>query len=122
VYKIQGFVHLHDRYFSQGDAELPEVLFLVFDNTCKDMKNNHILAFCALLVCKYLYQFLNNSNSAICAQVRLKIFKKVFLHFLMVGHTHNPIDQCFSVIAKKLERSDIAAVTDLFKILETVCW
>jgi len=99
---------------------LPETLFLVFDNTCKDMKNNHILAFMALLVCCVWNIAFFILQCKLPAQVKLKLFKKVYLHFLMVGHTHNPIDQCFSVIAQKLARSDLPAISDLYRILETV--
>ncbi len=54
------------------------------DNTASDNKNTIMFAFLGLLV-------------------KLKIFRKVKVGFLEVGHTHEDIDQFFSVLAKKIK-------------------
>ena len=56
---------------------LPPTLYLQMDNCCRENKNKFVFAFCCLLV-------------------ELKVFKKIKLGFLMVGHTHEDIDQLFS--------------------------
>ncbi|XP_071958009.1 uncharacterized protein [Antedon mediterranea] len=64
---------------------LPPVLYLQLDNSGKDNKNRFVFALCALLV-------------------ELKIFRKIKIGFLMVGHTHEDIDQLFSCVAKYLNK------------------
>ena len=61
-------------------------LHLQFDN-CGDNKNWLVLGFCELLV-------------------HFKIFTKVTVNFLTVGHTHENIDQLFSVLNRFLLRTD----------------
>ena len=57
-------------------------LHLQFDN-CGDNKNWLVLGFCELLV-------------------HFKIFTKVTVYFLTVGHTHENIDQLFSVLVSDI--------------------
>lgn len=54
----------------------PRALHIQVDNTCKDNKNNVVMAFCALLV-------------------RFGLFEDVEVHFLLVGHTHIDLDGTF---------------------------
>ncbi|XP_071143255.1 uncharacterized protein [Mytilus edulis] len=56
---------------------LPEVLYLQMDNCGRENKNRYLMSFLAFLV-------------------ELKVFRKIKLSFLMVGHTHEDIDQMFS--------------------------
>ena len=56
------------------------------DNTSSDNKNYKMFDFLALLV-------------------KLKIFEKIKICFLLVGHTHEDIDQLFSQWAEKIYRS-----------------
>lgn len=58
-------------------GQLPPVLYLQLDNCARENKN------------RYLFGFL-------CLLVELGIFQKVKVGFLMVGHTHEDIDQVFS--------------------------
>lgn len=62
----------------------PPVLNLQFDN-CRDNKNKCVVAFCSLLV-------------------ESEIFREVNFNFLMVGHTHEDIDQMFSTISRRFLR------------------
>ncbi|XP_062582881.1 uncharacterized protein LOC134244642 [Saccostrea cucullata] len=59
---------------------LPPTLFLQADNSAKDNRNFIIMGFLGSLVLR-------------------KMFKKVKLSFLMVGHTHEDVDQMFSWIS-----------------------
>eukprot|EP00112_Aurelia_sp_Birch-Aquarium-sp1_P005746 Seg1651.1 transcript_id=Seg1651.1/GoldUCD/mRNA.D3Y31 product="hypothetical protein" protein_id=Seg1651.1/GoldUCD/D3Y31 len=56
------------------DGHLPPTLYLQMDNCWRENKNVYVLGACALLV-------------------KLKVLKKIQLSFLMVGHTHEDIDQ-----------------------------
>ena len=64
------------------DGVLPPVLYLQLDNA-SDNKSKAMIAFCHCLVAR-------------------GIFRKLKTGFLLVGHTHEDIDQYFSVIARKL--------------------
>ncbi|XP_064397846.1 uncharacterized protein LOC135344551 [Halichondria panicea] len=75
---------------------LPPVLNIQLDNTAKENKNKFFLGFCALLV-------------------ERKIFTKVRVNFLPVGHTHEDIDQLFSRISKQLTLKGAESLPDLQK-------
>src|SRR5450759_4624541 len=62
---------------------LPPVLYLQLDNTSRENKNNLLMTYLHMLVKK-------------------KIFKKIKIGFLLVGHTHDQIDQMFSTFSKRL--------------------
>ncbi|XP_067660460.1 uncharacterized protein [Haliotis asinina] len=81
-----------------NQGHLPETLYLQADNWPKDNKNKTLLYFLALLV-------------------KLKIFKKVKLSFLMVGHTHEDVDQLFSVFARELRQRRAATCEALLQVL-----
>ena len=68
-------------------SSLPPTLYLQLDNCGRENKNRFIFAFCSLLV-------------------KLKIFKKIKVSFLMVGHTHEDIDQMFSSFSTWLNKND----------------
>ncbi|XP_062609674.1 uncharacterized protein LOC134271502 [Saccostrea cucullata] len=77
---------------------LPPVLYLQADNCFRENKNKYVLSFLELLV-------------------RKRIFYEVQLSFLHVGHTHEDIDQMFSVIADHLRHKDAATLPVLNNIL-----
>ena len=66
---------------------LPPVLYVQLDNTARENKNSSVFGYLTMLVHKGL-------------------FKKVKVNFLLVGHTHDHIDQMFSTFSKKLARYD----------------
>jgi hypothetical protein len=72
----------HPRY-----TRFPEKLYLVMDNSGKDNKNNAVFRYLALLV-------------------KRGIFKSIQVNFLLVGHTHDRVDQFFSCISRQLGRED----------------
>jgi hypothetical protein len=70
--------------YEHAKGTLPPVLYLQLDNG-PDQKSKQFLGFLAYLVQK-------------------KIFHKIKVSFLIVGHTHEDIDQKFSVIGKYIQR------------------
>ena len=63
---------------------LPKKLFLQLDNSTKDNKNRYVMAFFSLLIAQ-------------------RIFKKMTIGFLIIGHTHEDIDAHFSNLSKLLK-------------------
>ena len=45
------------------------------------------------------------------------IFKKIKVNFLLVGHTHDHIDQMFSRFSKKLARCDAFKIPTISKLI-----
>ena len=69
------------------------------DNCSRENKNKYVFAFCALLV-------------------ELGIFRKIKVSFLMVGHTHEDVDQMFSRYSTHLGRSDSFTMDSLMDAFE----
>ena len=78
---------------------LPPTLQIQADNTTRENKNVYMFALCAALV-------------------GLGFFQEVGLYFLLVGHTHEDIDQRFSTISNTLKRSDIDSMKELLSQVE----
>ena len=76
---------------------LPAKLYLQMDNCTGANKNKWILAFADMLV-------------------RKGVFKEVVLSFLMVGHTHEDIDQLFSIITYKLMQRNLISPESMGKL------
>ena len=66
---------------------LGKKLYVQLDNTAKENKNIHVLRFFGKLV-------------------KEQKFEEIQISFLMVGHTHNDVDQLFSMISKRLFKSN----------------
>ncbi|WAR29289.1 hypothetical protein MAR_002857 [Mya arenaria] len=95
---INALVHvLHD--ISKETGRLPEVLYIQMDNSGKDNKNVFIILFMAWLV-------------------RRRVFRKVKIGFLMVGHTHEDIDQVFSRVSSHLRRQEVLTLPNLHKEMQ----
>lgn len=75
-------------------GQLPPVLYLQADNSAKDNKNFILLGFLGSLV-------------------QRKIFQKVKLSFLMVGHTHEDVDQLFSRVSIQIGNKAIKTLDHL---------
>jgi hypothetical protein len=69
------------------EARLPPVLILQADNCGRENKNNVMMKFLAALV-------------------ELGVFEMVELYFLPVGHTHDEIDQRWSLLSRYLNNRD----------------
>ena len=68
------------------------------DNCGRENKNKYVFGLCATLV-------------------GLGYFSEVQLSFLIVGHTHEDIDQRFSVISGVLKRQDIDSLEELLQLV-----
>jgi hypothetical protein len=79
-----------------GPKLLPINLLLQMDNCVKDNKNWHLLVFLSLLMVR-------------------DVFEEVKLGFLIVGHTHEDIDGCFSYLSKTLKEENNYILVDLMK-------
>eukprot|EP00435_Cladocopium_sp_Y103_P048636 s2064_g14.t1 len=81
---------------------LPRHLVLQVDNTVAQAKNGFVGAFCAYVTGK-------------------QIFQSVTMNFLMVGHTHEDIDQVFSLLVSQvIRRYRYETVQDLKQYMEAV--
>jgi len=74
------------------------VLYVQLDNTSRENKNKYTMAYFNMLVQK-------------------KIFKKIKIGFLLVGHTHDQIDQMFSRISTKLNKQRAFRLESLEEII-----
>ena len=79
---------------------LPPVLYLQLDNTARENKNN--------LLMSYLHHL-----------VAQKVFRKIKVGFLIVGHTHDNIDQMFSHFSRRLARQKAFTTPKLMSIIES---
>lgn len=94
-------VTILDQVLSQVKAargSLPPILYLQLDNTCRENKNKTMFAYLSLLV-------------------KLGVFKRIYLGFLPVGHTHFGCDQVFSRHSSMLRRQNIVSGPQLVNIL-----
>ena len=73
---------------SEPTKPLPPKLYLQLDNCSGSNKNKYMLAFASTLVDQ-------------------GVFEEVVFSFLMVGHTHEDVDQLFSLMSKQLKKYDI---------------
>ena len=83
---------------SDPDKKLPKTLFLQLDNCSGDNKNKYVFGYFSSLV----------SNGT---------FNTVVLSFLVVGHTHEDVDQLFSTIGAHLQKYGSLTLSDFDKIL-----
>lgn len=89
---------IHD-VLTNWDGPLPKVLYVQMDNTAAQNKNTEVFAYLSMLVHK-------------C------VFTKIKVGFLMVGHTHDQIDQMFSRFSVMLRLKKAFTLPDLISVLE----
>jgi len=89
---------IHD-VISHWSGNLPEVLYLQLDNTCRENKNQVVFGYLNMLV-------------------ELRIFQKVKVGFLLVGHTHDHIDQMFSRFSVTLRRKEVGSLPSLIECIK----
>ena len=80
-------------------GRLPSTLQIHVDNCKRENKNIYMFALCAALV-------------------GLGYFQEVQLCFLIVGHTHEDIDQRFSIISNTLKRTNIDSLKELLGLVQ----
>ena len=81
---------------AMGPTPLPPILNVQMDNTIGDNKNRYVYAFWSLLVAK-------------------RIFRKVYVNFMMVGHTHDDIDALFGRWSMLLKKENFPTIPTLMK-------
>lgn len=91
--KPMTIVYQHLTYLA-AKGPLPPTLRIQLDNCYRENKNRYMLAFLAHLV-------------------QLRVFKEIILSFLVVGHTHEDIDQRFSVFSKGLVKKKYRDLIEL---------
>jgi len=79
---------------------LPPILYLQFANCVRENKNRYMFALLALLI-------------------EEKIFEKIRVNFLPVGHTHEDIDAFFGVFSKFLDKLDVYVIEELLRALSS---
>ena len=78
-------------------SHLPPRLVIQMDNTAKDNKNHNLLGFAGMLLSEGYFQ-------------------EVEAHFLPVGHTHQEIDQSFSLVSKAIKQQGALDLEDLMVV------
>jgi hypothetical protein len=91
-------IHVIQHVLNGWEGELPPVLYLQLDNTSRENKNKFTMAYLNMLVEK-------------------GVFKKIKVGFLLVGHTHDQIDQMFSRFSKKLNKQRAFRLESLEEII-----
>ncbi|KAL3679488.1 hypothetical protein R1sor_022444 [Riccia sorocarpa] len=82
-------------------TKLPRAFLLQMDNSAKDNKNIHVLAFCSELV--------KRGRRSVLMTTELL----VQVNFLMVGHTHEDIDALFSKVSARTINKDVLTLPTL---------
>ena len=75
---------------------LPPILHVQMDNATGDNKNRYVFCFWSLLVAK-------------------KIFREVYVNFMLVGHTHDDIDALFGRWSMLLRKENFPTIPLLMK-------
>ena len=94
----KGIKRLHDHRRSRREP-LPEVLYLQLDNTTHNKSKS---------LFTYLSWLLDTG-----------IFKKVKVNYLLVGHTHEIIDQVFSRYSVALRKVNCLTLAELMEVAKT---
>ena len=87
---------LSEENYANSGGKLPPKLYMQLDNCAGDNKNYAILAFCNFLVDQ-------------------GVFEQVEVGFLPVGHTHEDIDQGFSVLSRHLRQVDCLSLSSFVR-------
>lgn len=87
------------KILTEWEGDLPGTLYVQLDNTARENKNQVLIAYLSMLVEK-------------------KVFKKVKLGFLLVGHTHDQIDQMFSRFSVKLAKKSAFDLLEICEVLK----
>jgi hypothetical protein len=82
------------KVYAEHKKKRPSTWFLQLDNTTKENKNQFVLAWLQTLV-------------------DTGVFDTIYVSFLPVGHTHEDIDQRFSIVSRALRRESILSVQQL---------
>lgn len=92
-------IHVIQHILNTWEGVLPPVLYLQLDNTARENKNKFVMAYLNMLV-------------------YTGVFRKVKVSFLLVGHTHDQIDQMFSKFSSKLNKRKAFRLDTLSAIIK----
>ncbi|KAL3697378.1 hypothetical protein R1sor_011454 [Riccia sorocarpa] len=81
------------------EGPLPPTLYIQLDNIVRENKNANVFAYLAMLIDK-------------------KIFRKIKVGFLMVGHTHDHVDQMFSRFSVALRKRQAFTMPELRMVIQ----
>ena len=68
------------------------------DNCWRENKNKYVLSYLSYLV-------------------QVNVFRHIYINFMLVGHTHNDVDQLFSVISKHFNDTDAMTIDDIHNVI-----
>jgi hypothetical protein len=80
-------------------GNLPQALYLQLENTSCENKNQIVFGYLSILV-------------------EMRIFQKVKVVFLLVGHAHDHIDQIFTFFLVTLKRKNVRSLPSLIKCIK----
>jgi hypothetical protein len=80
----------------------PQVLYLQLDNTSRENKNQIVFGYLSMLI-------------------EMRIFQKVKVGFLLVGHNHDHSDQMFSRFSITLKRKNVGSIPSLIECIKKAC-
>jgi hypothetical protein len=80
-------------------GNIPQVLYLQLENTSRETKNQIVFGYLSMLV-------------------EMGIFQKVKFGFLLVGHTHDHIDQMFSHFSITLKRENVGMLPSMIEFIK----
>ena len=90
---------------------LAPVLYLQLDNTARENKNQYVMAFLAYLVQAGIFSEVSIAQINIIKSMNsILLYFQIYLSFLMVGHTHEDIDQVFSRVFSYLKKNSAYTV------------
>ncbi|KAL3679359.1 hypothetical protein R1sor_022315 [Riccia sorocarpa] len=92
-------VSIIHRIIMDWEGPLPPTLYIQLDNTVRENKNANVFAYLAMLIDK-------------------KIFRKIKVGFLMVGHTHDHVDQIFSRFSVALRKRQAFTMPELRMVIQ----
>ncbi|KAL3691369.1 hypothetical protein R1sor_005020 [Riccia sorocarpa] len=87
------------RVVSEWEGPLPATLYIQLDNIVRENKNGIVFAYLAMLVEK-------------------KIFRKIKVGFLIVGHTHDHVDQMFSRFSVALRGKKVFTMPQMQQVIQ----
>jgi hypothetical protein len=93
-------IHVIQHVLNTWEGPLPPILYLQLDNTARENKNKYVMAYLNMLV-------------------ELGTFEKIKVGFLLVGHTHDQIDQMFSKFSVKLNKQRAFMLETLVEIIKS---